>query len=120
MRADSLLEELGKMGIDTIAGVPDSTLKQFCDGLHNYEGNLTHYVTANEGAAVGVAIGSFLASGRPACVYMQNSGIGNAVNPLASLANGDVYGVPIFFIVGWRGEPGVKDEPQHVLSLIHI
>ena len=62
MRADRLLEELEKMGIDTIAGVPDSTLKQFCDGLQNYEGNLTHYVTANEGAAVGVAIGSFLAS----------------------------------------------------------
>ena len=116
MRADRLLQELGKMGIDTIAGVPDSTLKQFCDGLQNYEGNLAHYVTANEGAAVGVAIGSFLASGRPACVYMQNSGIGNAVNPLASLANGDVYGIPIFFIVGWRGEPGVKDEPQHVFQ----
>lgn len=116
MRADRLLHELEKMGIDTIAGVPDSTLKQFCDGLQNYEGNLAHYVTANEGAAVGVAIGSFLASGRPACVYMQNSGIGNAVNPLASLANGDVYGIPIFFIVGWRGEPGVKDEPQHVFQ----
>jgi len=116
MRADRLLEELHKMGIDTVAGVPDSTLKQFLDGLHNYKGNMMHYVPANEGAAVGVAIGSFLATGKPACVYMQNSGIGNAVNPLASLANGDVYGIPIFFIVGWRGEPGVKDEPQHVFQ----
>lgn len=116
MRACRLLKELEKMGIDTIAGVPDSTLKQFCDGIENYKGDLSHYVTANEGAAVGMAIGSFLASGRPACVYMQNSGIGNAVNPLASLANGDVYGIPMLFIVGWRGEPGTKDEPQHVFQ----
>ena len=116
MRAGKLLEELEKMGIDTIAGVPDSTLKQFCDGIENYKGGLSHYVTVNEGAAVGLAIGSFLASGKPACVYMQNSGIGNAVNPLASLANGDVYGIPMFFIVGWRGEPGIKDEPQHVFQ----
>lgn len=116
MKACRLLEELEKMGINTIAGVPDSTLKQFCDGIENYKGNLSHYVTANEGAAVGIAIGSYLASGRPACVYMQNSGIGNAVNPLASLANGDVYGIPMLFIVGWRGEPGTKDEPQHVFQ----
>lgn len=116
MRASRLLEELENMGIDTIAGVPDSTLKQFCDGIENYKGDMFHYVTANEGAAVGLAIGSFLTSGRPACVYMQNSGIGNVVNPLASLANGDVYGIPILFIVGWRGEPGIKDEPQHVFQ----
>lgn len=116
MKAYRLLSELENLGIDTIAGVPDSTLKQFCDGVQTYEGNLSHYVTANEGAAVGVAIGSFLASGKPACVYMQNSGIGNAVNPLASLANKEVYGIPMLFIVGWRGEPGVKDEPQHVFQ----
>lgn len=116
MKASKLLQALEKMGIDTIAGVPDSTLKQFCDGLQNYAGTMKHYVTANEGAAVGVAIGSFLADGKPACVYMQNSGIGNAVNPLASLANRDVYGIPMLFLVGWRGEPGVKDEPQHVFQ----
>lgn len=116
MKASKLLAQLEDMGIDTIAGVPDSTLKQFCDGVQTYQGGLNHYVTANEGAAVGVAIGSYLATGRPACVYMQNSGIGNAVNPLASLANRDVYGIPLLFIVGWRGEPGVKDEPQHVFQ----
>lgn len=116
MKASKLLARLENMGIDTIAGVPDSTLKQFCDGVQTYQGKMSHYVTANEGAAVGVAIGSYLATGRPACVYMQNSGIGNAVNPVASLANGDVYGVPVLFIVGWRGEPGVKDEPQHVFQ----
>lgn len=116
MRASKLLERLEKMGIQTITGVPDSTLKQFCDGVQTYRGKLQHYVTANEGAAVGLAIGTYLATARPACVYMQNSGIGNAVNPLASLANRDVYGVPMLFIVGWRGEPGVKDEPQHVFQ----
>ncbi len=116
MKASRLLEQLEKMGIQTITGVPDSTLKQFCDGVQTYQGNLRHYVTANEGAAVGLAIGSYLATARPACVYMQNSGIGNAVNPLASLANRDVYGIPMLLIVGWRGEPGVKDEPQHVFQ----
>lgn len=65
MKASKVLSQLENMGIDTIAGVPDSTLKQFCDGLQTYEGNLRHYVTANEGAAVGVAIGTYLASGRP-------------------------------------------------------
>lgn len=116
MKADKLLKELENMGITTIAGVPDSTLKQFCDGLQNYQGGLKHYVTANEGAAVGLAVGSYLADGRPACIYMQNSGIGNTVNPIASLANREVYGIPMLFLVGWRGEPGVKDEPQHVFQ----
>lgn len=116
MKATKLLSQLEHMGIHTIAGVPDSTLKQFCDCLQTYCGKLNHYVTANEGAAVGLAIGTYLASGKPACVYMQNSGIGNIVNPLVSLANRDVYGIPMLFIVGWRGEPGVKDEPQHIFQ----
>lgn len=116
MKASNMLKKLTEMGIQTITGVPDSTLKQFCDGIQTYRGNLKHYVTANEGAAVGMAVGNYLGTGKPACVYMQNSGIGNAVNPLASLANRDVYGIPILFIVGWRGEPGVKDEPQHVFQ----
>lgn len=116
MNACKFLEMLIQNGIETIAGVPDSTLKQFCDEVQNCEREMKHYVTANEGAAVGIGIGSFLASGKPTCVYMQNSGIGNAVNPLASLANEDVYGIPILFIVGWRGEPGIKDEPQHVFQ----
>lgn len=116
MKACELLEQIENMGIHVIAGVPDSTLKQFCDGLQTYQGNLKHYVPVNEGAAVGIAVGSYLASGHPACVYMQNSGIGNAVNPITSLANIDVYGIPMLFIVGWRGEPGVKDEPQHVFQ----
>ncbi len=73
-----------------------------------------HIIAANEGNAVSLAVGHFLGSGKPGFVYMQNSGIGNAINPLLSLADGEVYGVPMLLMVGWRGEPGVKDEPQHV------
>lgn len=116
MRVLDFLKKLEDTGIEVIAGVPDSTLKPFCDGLQLYQGKLKHYVTPNEGAAVGMATGAYLASGKPACVYMQNSGIGNAVNPLVSLANERIYGIPILFIVGWRGEPGIKDEPQHVFQ----
>ena len=71
-------------------------------------------IAANEGGAIGLAAGHYLATGRPALVYMQNSGQGNAVNPLCSLADPDVYSIPMVLLVGWRGEPGVKDEPQHV------
>lgn len=116
MNAKTLLNSIKEMGIEVITGVPDSTLKQFCDGLQTYEGGLTHFVPANEGAAIGIAVGTYLSSGRPACVYMQNSGLGNIVNPITSLANKDVYGIPMLLIVGWRGEPGVKDEPQHVFQ----
>lgn len=116
MRADVFLRDLEQLGIETITGVPDSTLKAFCDGLQQYQGRLKHYVPVNEGAAVGIAVGSYLSSGKPACVYMQNSGIGNAVNPVASLANREVYGIPMLFLIGWRGEPGVKDEPQHAFQ----
>lgn len=116
MKAKDLLRQIEGLGIEVIAGVPDSTLKQFCDGLQQYRGGLKHYVTANEGAAVGLAVGTYLSSGKPACIYLQNSGIGNVVNPVASLANEEVYGIPMLFVVGWRGEPGMKDEPQHVFQ----
>lgn len=94
-------------------GVPDSLLKSFCAYLTDHV-RKNHVIAANEGGAVGLATGHYLATGHPALVYMQNSGQGNAVNPLASLADPDVYGIPMLLLVGWRGEPGVKDEPQHV------
>lgn len=114
MKVEVLIEEIKKLGIQSIIGVPDSTLKEFCDYM-NYENpdGLKHYVPANEGAAVGLAAGVYLGTGKPACIYMQNSGIGNAVNPIASLLNREVYDIPALFLVGWRGEPGVHDEPQH-------
>ena len=94
-------------------GVPDSLLKSFCAYVtDNCDGN--HIIAANEGGAVGLAAGHYLATGKPALVYMQNSGQGNAVNPLVSLADPDVYSIPMVCLVGWRGESGVKDEPQHV------
>ncbi len=115
MRASTFLQEVRKIGIDTAAGVPDSTLKQFCDALCLDGGAVfRHYVTANEGAAVGLAAGAYLATKRPCLVYLQNSGLGNIINPLASIANDEVYGIPMLFVVGWRGEPGTQDEPQHI------
>lgn len=114
MKAEKFVEHLKNIGIESLIGVPDSTLKQFCDYI-NTDGKdeLKHYVPANEGAAVGIATGVFLATGKPACVYMQNSGLGNTVNPVTSIANEEVYDIPMLFLVGWRGEPGVHDEPQH-------
>jgi phosphonopyruvate decarboxylase len=73
-------------------------------------------VAANEGAAVGLAAGHYLATSKPAVVYMQNSGLGNAVNPICSLLHKKVYNIPVIFVIGWRGEPGVKDEPQHIFQ----
>lgn len=115
MKASVFLQEIKNIGIRTITGVPDSTLKQFCDAVRMDDGKtFQHYVTANEGAAVGLATGEYLASERPCLIYLQNSGLGNIINPLASIANREVYGIPMLFVVGWRGEPGKKDEPQHI------
>lgn len=108
------VEKLKELNIDTITGVPDSALKGFCNYVNKADDDsFRHYVPANEGAAVGIAIGNYLASRKPACVYMQNSGLGNAVNPITSLANEKVYGIPMLLLIGWRGQPGKKDEPQH-------
>lgn len=114
MLVTDFIGQIKKIGIKTLAGVPDSALKPFCDYINGFgKEEFTHYVPANEGAAVGIAIGEYLATGEPACVYMQNSGLGNIVNPITSLANEEVYGIPLLLLVGYRGEPGTKDEPQH-------
>lgn len=107
-------DSCAKQGISFFAGVPDSLLQDFCAYLMNYLPPQSHVIAANEGGAVGLATGHYLATGNPALVYMQNSGQGNAVNPLLSLADPEVYGIPMLLLVGWRGEPGVHDEPQHV------
>ncbi len=113
MRAEEFIDILDT---DFYAGVPDSLLKPLCDSLYaRYADDPSrHVIAANEGNAAALAAGYYLACGRPAAVYMQNSGEGNIINPLASLLNEKVYGIPVIFIVGWRGEPGVKDEPQHI------
>ena len=111
--ADRFLAYLRSRGVDFFCGVPDSLLKSFCACLTETE-SANHVITANEGGAIGLAAGHYLATGKLACVYMQNSGQGNAVNPLLSLADPDVYSIPMVLLVGWRGEPGAHDEPQHV------
>lgn len=112
MQAEEFLKQTG---CQYFVGVPDSQLKAVCacllerygtDGVH-------HVIAANEGNAMAMAAGYYLATGQVSLVYMQNSGIGNAVNPLASLLSPEVYGIPCILLIGWRGEPGTKDEPQH-------
>ena len=105
---------LKENGIDFFCGVPDSLLKDFCAYVTDTAENGKHVITANEGNAVALAAGHYLSCGSPAVVYMQNSGIGNCVNPLLSLIDEEVYRIPLLMLIGWRGEPGVKDEPQHI------
>ncbi len=113
VKVDKFVGCLREAGVEFFTGVPDSLLKSFCAYVTDNCGE-NHVIAANEGGAVGLAAGHYLATGNPALVYMQNSGQGNAVNPLCSLADPDVYSIPMVLLVGWRGEPGVKDEPQHV------
>lgn len=114
MKAEFFTQKMKQLGIETLIGVPDSTLKQFCDYINtDGAGEFRHYVPENEGSAIGIAAGVYLATKKPACVYMQNSGLGNTVNPITSLLNREVYDIPVLMLVGWRGEPGVHDEPQH-------
>ncbi len=110
---------LESAGIRFVAGVPDSLLKDICARITSSLGPEQHIVATNEGSAVGLAIGHHLATGHPALVYMQNSGLGNVINPLTSLADPEVYAVPIVLMIGWRGElledqSQLLDEPQHV------
>ncbi len=100
--------------LDFFAGVPDSLLKNLCACIKANTKTDHNIIAANEGNAIAMAAGYHIASGNYGVVYMQNSGIGNAVNPLLSLVDEEVYSIPMLLIVGWRGEPGTKDEPQHV------
>lgn len=106
------------IGADFFAGVPDSQLKALCDYLMDRYGTDPHHhvIASNEGNCAAIAAGYHLATGKVPVVYMQNSGEGNIINPLASLLNEKVYAIPVIFIIGWRGEPGVHDEPQHIFQ----
>lgn len=106
------------LGVDFYTGVPDSQLKALCNYLMNTYGISPkhHIIAANEGNCTALAAGYHLATGKIPAVYMQNSGEGNAVNPIASLLNKHVYAIPVIFIIGWRGEPGIQDEPQHIFQ----
>ena len=106
------------IGADFYTGVPDSQLKALCNYLMDTYGidPKHHIIAANEGNCTALAAGYYLATGKVPVVYMQNSGEGNIINPAASLLNEKVYGIPVIFIIGWRGEPGVHDEPQHIFQ----
>ncbi|MBR3634679.1 MAG: phosphonopyruvate decarboxylase, partial [Lachnospiraceae bacterium] len=113
MKVEELVDIIGA---DFYTGVPDSQLKALCNYLMNTYGidKMHHVIAANEGNCTALAAGYHIATGKVPVVYMQNSGEGNIINPVASLLNDAVYAIPVLFIVGWRGEPGVHDEPQHV------
>ena len=101
-------------GIEFFTGVPDSLLKDFNAYIIDNVNNNKHIIAANEGASISLSAGHYLATKKIGLVYMQNSGLGNAINPLISLVDKDVYSIPLLLIIGWRGEPNEKDEPQHV------
>ena len=113
-----VLDFWGILGCDFFAGVPDSLLQPLYDCLMQKYGidPAHHIIAANEGNCAALAAGYHLATGKVPAVYLQNSGEGNIINPLASLLSDEVYGVPVIFVIGWRGEPGVHDEPQHVFQ----
>ncbi len=98
--------------INYFCGVPDSLLSPFTNYLEKFR-KKKHLICANEGGAVSVAIGNYLSTKKISCVYMQNSGLGNAINPLVSIANKQIYSIPILLMIGWRGAPGINDEAQH-------
>ncbi|SKB76691.1 phosphonopyruvate decarboxylase [Daejeonella lutea] len=108
------LNILRENGFGLFCGVPDSLLKNLCACIDETIDRRLHIITANEGNALALASGYYLASGKTGCVYLQNSGLGNLINPLTSLSDAEVYQIPVLLIVGWRGEPGEKDEPQHI------
>lgn len=112
--SEFFVEKLRSLQMEFFTGVPDSLLKAMCAYITDSSPANSNIIAANEGAAVGLAVGYHLATGRIPVVYMQNSGLGNAVNPLLSLSDREVYRVPLLLLIGWRGEPGVKDEPQHI------
>ncbi|EGR32004.1 phosphonopyruvate decarboxylase, putative [Ichthyophthirius multifiliis] len=102
-------------GVTYYTGVPDSLLKEFCAFIADNTCEQNHIISANEGQSIALATGYYLAQKKIPLVYMQNSGLGNAVNPLMSLAHSQVYSIPMLILIGWRGEPSVKDEPQHMI-----
>lgn len=110
----NFFDKLVESNVDFFSGVPDSLLKDICAYITDNAPQKKHIIAANEGNAVALASGYHMATRKIPLVYMQNSGIGNAVNPLLSLADRKVYSIPMLLMIGWRGKPGIKDEPQHI------
>ena len=110
----SFYDEILKNDIDFFTGVPDSLLKSICGYIDTKTNPKNHVIASNEGSAIAIGAGYHLATGRIPLIYMQNSGLGNAINPLTSLTHKDVYKIPLLMMIGWRGEPEINDEPQHI------
>jgi phosphonopyruvate decarboxylase len=110
---NDLFKSLEQTGVDFFTGVPDSLLNDFCLYLTHNKSKTEHVMAANEGNAIGIATGHYLSTGHIPVVYMQNSGIGNAMNPLLSLTHSCVYSIPMILVIGWRGDPSTKDHAQH-------
>ena len=112
IKINSIINLLSKNNSNFFTGVPDSVLKELSSFLQNKK-KTNHIIATNEGAAVSLGIGHYLSTKKVPCIYMQNSGLSNALNPLISLAHEKVYSIPLILIIGWRGSPKIKDEPQH-------
>ena len=117
IKSKEFIKQLKKNNVNFFTGVPDSLFSNLCNSLAKTENN-NHELSSNEGSSIGMAIGYYLATKKVPLVYLQNSGLGNIINPLISLADKKVFNIPIFFLIGWRGEilkkdKQIKDEPQH-------
>ena len=110
INVEDFINYLKDNNINFFCGIPDSQLSSFCDYIQENENNI---IAANEGNAVAIASGYHLTTSNYPVVYLQNSGLGNIVNPVTSLTHSKVYSIPIIYVIGWRGQPGVHDEPQH-------
>ena len=114
VNVDYFFSSLKHAGVEFFSGVPDSLLKDICAYITDNTSSENHIISANEGNAISIAIGYHLATKKVPLVYLQNSGLGNIINPLLSLADPDVYSIPMILLIGWRGEPSINDEPQHI------
>lgn len=114
IRPERLYNFFKQQGINFYTGVPDSLLKDLIKYIRDHAGKEEHVITANEGLAIALASGYHFSTGKLPVVYLQNSGLGNIINPITSLADKEIFAVPMLLLIGWRGRPGVKDEPQHI------
>lgn len=113
LNPSTFLHQLSKNDVAFFAGVPDSLLKEICACIAQNASPTQHVITANEGNAIALGLGYHIATGKIPLIYLQNSGLGNTINPLLSLTDPEIYSIPMLLLIGWRGEPGIKDEPQH-------
>ena len=118
MKSSKFLDVFYKNNIRYFSGVPDSCLSELINCLmsNKYNKKIKHFIAPNEGIAISLAAGHYLATNQVPCIYLQNSGFGNATDPITNLCSKNVYDIPLFLIIGWRGKPGTKDEPQHIMQ----